>query len=287
MQLVRFGPTGHEKPGILDGQAILDVSGYIKDYNREFFQTQGPQYLQELLEDQRSHLPRIPSYAAIRLGAPVARPGNVVCIGLNYADHATEAGFDVPTLPTVFFKSPDTVIGPGDEVRLPPGSSKSDWEVELAVIIGHKAEHLPDPESARACIAGYTIANELSEREWQLEHGGEWAKGKSAPTFCPLGPKLVTPDELEDVQQLQMWLDVNGCRMQNSSTANMLWGVEWLLWHVSRYITLYPGDVLCTGTPGGVGNLQKPPRYLKPGDVMDVGIHQLGTQHLTVVGSDG
>jgi 2-keto-4-pentenoate hydratase/2-oxohepta-3-ene-1,7-dioic acid hydratase in catechol pathway len=202
----------------------------------------------------------------------------VVCIGLNYADHATESGSDMPAEPVVFFKAPNTVVGPNDDVLLPVGGDKTDWEIELGVVIGSEARYLPNADAAAKVIAGYTISNDVSERAFQLERGGQWVKGKSCETFNPLGPWLVTPDEIADPQSLDLWLTVNGESVQNSTTANMIFGVDYLVWYLSQFMVLEPGDLINTGTPAGVGLGLHPPRYLRPGDVMELGITRLGRQ---------
>jgi 2-keto-4-pentenoate hydratase/2-oxohepta-3-ene-1,7-dioic acid hydratase in catechol pathway len=278
MKLVRFGDPGRERPGVLTGaETIADVSSRVHDYDQRFFREDGLVRLRSMALDG---LPTV-RVGDVRLGPPIARPEKIVCIGLNYADHAEEAGFPVPAEPTVFFKAPNTIVGPNDEVAIPPGAQRVDWEVELAIVIGRRARYLPDEDSAGAAIAGFAVANDLSERAYQLERGGEWAKGKSCETFNPLGPWLVTPDEVPDPQRLDMWLTVNGEPMQRSSTSNMLFSAANVVWYLSQFMVLEPGDLIDTGTPGGVGNLQRPPRFLSPGDVMELGIDGLGTQRLT------
>ena len=219
----------------------------------------------------------------VRLGSCVPRPGKIVCIGLNYSDHAEEAGMDVPEEPILFFKAANTVVGPDDDIRLPRGGDKTDWEVELGIVIGREARYVETDEAAVACVAGYCISHDVSERAFQLERGGQWCKGKSCDTFNPLGPWLVTPDEITDVADLSMTLDVNGERMQNGTTATMIFGVAELIRYVSHFMTLEPGDLITTGTPPGVGMGQKPPRYLQAGDVVDLAIDGLGRQRSRVV----
>ncbi|TWF74969.1 2-keto-4-pentenoate hydratase/2-oxohepta-3-ene-1,7-dioic acid hydratase in catechol pathway [Pseudonocardia hierapolitana] len=284
MKLVRFGEPGRERPGVLHEDSIVDVSGRIRDFDPRFFGEGGIAHLEAVLGDVDA-LPRVDP-ASVRIGPPIGRPGKIVCIGLNYADHAEEAGFPVPTEPTVFFKAPNTIVGPYDQVRIPRGGDRTDWEVELAVVIGREARYLPDEAAGLDVVAGFAVVNEMSERGFQLTRGGEWAKGKSCETFNPLGPWLVTPDEVADVQALGLWLDVNGEPMQRSSTKNMLFSVGYLVWHLSQFMVLEPGDLIDTGTPGGVGNLQDPPRYLAKGDVIELGVTCLGAQRLTCVGAD-
>jgi 2,4-didehydro-3-deoxy-L-rhamnonate hydrolase len=278
MKLLRFGAPGQERPGVLasDG-TVRDASALATDYDGAFFAGDG---IAALRAADLDALPAVPD--DVRIGAPIPRPQKIVCIGLNYADHAAEAGFPVPKEPMVFLKAPNTLVGPNDEVLVPPGAERVDWEVELAVVIGSRARYLPDERAALDAIAGFALVNDLSERAYQLDRGGEWTKGKSCETFNPLGPWLVTPDEIEDVQSLPMWLDVNGERMQTSNTSNMVWGAAHLVWYLSQFMVLEPGDLIDTGTPGGVGNLQDPPRFLRAGDVVELGIDGLGAQRLTV-----
>jgi 2,4-diketo-3-deoxy-L-fuconate hydrolase len=284
MKLVRFGEPGRERPGVLHEDSIVDVSGRIRDFDPRFFAEGGLAHLDTVVADVEA-LPRVDP-ATVRIGPPIGRPGKIVCIGLNYADHAEEAGFPVPAEPTVFFKAPNTIVGPHDQVRIPRGGDRTDWEVELGVVIGREARYLPDEAAGLDAVAGFAVVNEMSERGFQLTRGGEWAKGKSCETFNPLGPWLVTPDEVADVQALDLWLDVNGEPMQRSSTKNMLFSVGYLVWHLSQFMVLEPGDLIDTGTPGGVGNLQDPPRYLAKGDVIELGVTGLGAQRLTCVDTD-
>jgi 2-keto-4-pentenoate hydratase/2-oxohepta-3-ene-1,7-dioic acid hydratase in catechol pathway len=284
MKLVRFGEPGYERPGVLSDGEILDVGGHLRDYDPRFFAEGGLEHLKSVLS-AKDRLARV-APESVRLGPPIARPGKIVCIGLNYADHAEEAGFAIPTEPTVFFKAPNTIVGPADEVRIPRGGERTDWEVELAVVVGRRARYLDDEAAALETVAGYAVANEMSERGFQLERGGEWAKGKSCETFNPLGPWLVTPDEAGDVGVLDLWLDVNGEPMQRSNTRHMLFGIGRLISHLSQFMVLEPGDLINTGTPGGVGNLRRPPRYLAKGDVMRLGITGLGEQRLRCVDAD-
>ena len=276
MKLIRFGAPGAERPGLLlpDG-ARVDASAFGEGWDELFLATDGLSRLAEWAGAHAEGSPRVP--ATERLGPPIARPSKIVCIGLNYADHARESGAKVPEEPVIFFKSTTALSGPDDDVVLPRGSTKADWEVELAVIIGRRARYVA-PEDALSFVAGYALHNDYSEREDQLERGGQWVKGKSADTFAPLGPFLATPDEVGDVQRLDMWLTVNGETRQKSSTANMIFGVAHLVAYLSRFMTLLPGDVISTGTPAGVGLGFSPPVYLKAGDVVECGIDGLGRQ---------
>lgn len=278
MKLIRVGKAGREKPGVLleNGERV-DVSSFGEDFGETFFGTDGVNRLAAWLKEQDN----LPKFAAEdRLGPPLLRPSKIVCVGLNYADHAAESGVPVPGEPVLFFKSTSALCGPDDGVTIPQGSAKTDWEVELAIVIGATARRVSEQE-APAHIAGYLLHNDYSEREWQLERGGQWVKGKSADTFAPLGPWLVTPDEMNDPQNLRLWLKLNGRTMQDSSTSQMVFGVASLISYISRFMTLLPGDVISTGTPPGVGLGQKPPLYLQPGDVIELGIAGLGTQRQT------
>ncbi|WP_045738657.1 fumarylacetoacetate hydrolase family protein [Xanthomonas sp. MUS 060] len=278
MKLVRIGSPGQEIPGLIDGEGhIRDLRGVIDDVAGEHLTRAGLDKLRAL---DVATLPIIDG--APRYGAAVGRIGKFICVGLNYADHAAESGMEVPKMPILFMKATTAVCGPNDTVIIPRGSVKSDWEVELGVVIGDVARDV-SVEQALDHVAGYAVINDLSEREFQLEHGGQWVKGKSADTFGPIGPWLVTRDEIPNPQNLSMWLEVNGHRYQNGSTRTMVFGVAELVSHISRYMTLMPGDVISTGTPPGVGSGQKPPVYLKPGDVMELGIEGLGQQRQRVV----
>ncbi|KHL59059.1 fumarylacetoacetate hydrolase family protein [Xanthomonas cannabis] len=278
MKLVRVGAEGHERPGLIDSEGrIRDVSGIIDDVAGEHITNAGLEKLRAL---DVTTLPLIEGEQ--RYGAAVGRIGKFICVGLNYADHAAESGMEVPKMPILFMKATTAVCGPNDTVIIPRGSVKSDWEVELGVVIGDVARDVSVGEALNH-VAGYAVINDLSEREFQLEHGGQWVKGKSADTFGPIGPWLVTRDEIADPQNLSMWLEVNGHRYQNGSTRTMVFGVAELVSHISRYMTLMPGDVISTGTPPGVGLGQKPPVYLKPGDVMELEIEGLGRQRQPVV----
>ncbi|ALS93388.1 fumarylacetoacetate hydrolase family protein [Xanthomonas oryzae] len=278
MKLVRVGAEGHERPGLIDSEGrIRDLSGVIDDVAGQHITNAGLEKLRAL---DVATLPLIEG--DVRYGAAVGRIGKFICVGLNYADHAAESGMEVPKMPILFMKATTAVCGPNDTVIIPRGSVKSDWEVELGVVIGDVARDVSVDEALNH-VAGYAVINDLSEREFQLEHGGQWVKGKSADTFGPIGPWLVTRDEIADPQNLSMWLEVNGHRYQNGSTRTMVFGVAELVSHISRYMTLMPGDVISTGTPPGVGLGQKPPVYLKPGDVMELEIEGLGRQRQPVV----
>jgi 2-keto-4-pentenoate hydratase/2-oxohepta-3-ene-1,7-dioic acid hydratase in catechol pathway len=263
---------------------VIDANGVRRDLSSVIGDLAGgalaPARLDELRRLDLTTLPVVSDGA--RLGPCVARMGNFVAVGLNYADHAAEAGAKVPVEPILFNKAPSCTVGPDDDVIVPPGSHKSDWEVELAIVIGARAYQLTEAE-APGVIAGYCICNDVSERAWQTESTGQWMKGKGCPTFGPLGPWLVTPDEIADVQNLDMWLDLNGQRMQTGSTRTMIFGVNFLIAYVSKFMILEPGDVITTGTPPGVGMAKKPPRFLRPGDVMTLGVEGLGQQRQAVV----
>jgi len=278
MKLMRVGEAGKERPALLlaDGR-VADVSAQVRDYDSAFFESGGLARLRELAVDR---LPTI-DMKGKRTGAPVARPYKVLGIGLNYADHAKESGMPIPPEPVVFMKATNTVVGPYDDVLIPRGSLKTDWEVELGVVIGRTARYLADPGAAAACIAGYCVSNDVSERAFQLERGGQWDKGKSCETFNPLGPWLVTADEVPDPQALDLSLDVNGTREQTGNTRTMIFGVNHLVWYLSQLMVLEAGDVITTGTPPGVGLGKKPPRYLKAGDVMELTVQGLGCQRQT------
>jgi 2,4-diketo-3-deoxy-L-fuconate hydrolase len=281
MKLTRFGDRGEEKPGLLlnDGTRV-DVSAAVTDYNEEFFGTGGLERLRRWVENNSGDLRRVDS--SVRLGAPICRPSKIVCIGLNYRDHAAETGQEVPREPVIFFKATSSLSGPNDEVVIPLGSTKLDWEVELAFVIGREARYVAKRD-ALDHIAGYVLHNDYSERAFQLERGGQWVKGKSADTFAPLGPFLVTRDEIPDPGHLDLWLTVNGATRQKSNTEQMVFGVSDLVSYVSQFMTLLPGDVISTGTPPGVGLGMNPPAYLKPGDVVALGIQGLGESRQEVV----
>jgi 2-keto-4-pentenoate hydratase/2-oxohepta-3-ene-1,7-dioic acid hydratase in catechol pathway len=276
MKLLRVGDVGKEKPAVLVDGKTLDVSSQVKDFDGAFFESGGVEKLKAVVA--KGGLPTIDP-AGKRLGTPIARPWKVLGIGLNYADHAKESGMPIPPEPVVFMKASNTVVGPYDAVLIPRGSQKSDWEVELGVVVGKTARYIESKEKALGYVAGYCISNDVSERAFQLERGGQWDKGKSAETFNPLGPWLVTADEIPDPQNLGMSLDLNGKRMQTGNTKTMVFNVAHLVWYLSQFMVLEPGDVITTGTPPGVGLGQKPtPIYLKAGDVMELAIDRLGSQ---------
>ena len=287
MQLMRLGPRGSERPVVrVDDSRHVEVSDVVHDFDEAFFRgADGPLGLAGLAEVAATRVTsgRVAETGGERVGAPIARPHQILCIGLNYADHAAETGQVPPTEPIVFTKSPNTLVGPDDDLHLPRGSVKTDWEVELGVVVGARCRYLDSPDAARAAIAGYVLVNDVSEREWQLERGGTWSKGKSAETFNPCGPWLATPDEVGDVGQLGMWLDVNGVRRQTGSTATMLFDPAYVVHYLSQFLVLEPGDLINTGTPPGVGMALDPPRYLRVGDRVELGIDGLGTQAQTVV----
>jgi 2,4-didehydro-3-deoxy-L-rhamnonate hydrolase len=281
VKLIRCGAAGHEVPGVLlDDGVRLDVSACARDYDEAFFAEGGVDGLRAWLSRHQASAPRIPGNE--RLGPPIRRPSKIVCIGLNFRDHAAESGMDLPPEPVIFFKATTSLCGPNDSVMMPRGGAKLDWEVELAVVIGRTARYV-DPARAIEHIAGYALHNDYSERAFQLERGGQWVKGKSADTFAPLGPFLATRDELPDTSGLAMWLEVNGQPRQRSTTANMIFGVPALVSYVSQFMTLLPGDVISTGTPAGVGLGMTPPTYLRPGDEVTLGIDRLGRSRQRVI----
>lgn len=280
MKLIRFGNEGHEKPGIIVNDTWYDVSGVVTDYNEAFFANNDIKKLQDALAAGTSFPVVEPT---TRLGSVVARPSKIICIGLNYVDHCLETNAPIPTEPVLFFKSTTALCGPNDHVVIPKNSVKTDWEVELAFVIGKKASYVEESE-ALDYVAGYCLHNDYSEREFQLERGGQWAKGKGCDTFAPLGPFLATPDEIADVNNLKMWLTVNGKTYQNSNTLNLVFKIPFLVHYLSQFMTLLPGDVISTGTPPGVGLGIKPePVYVKAGDVIELGIEGLGTSKQTAV----
>lgn len=274
MKLIRFGNPGHEKPGVLIDGKQLDVSAHFDDYNEAFFAEDGLNRLADVIRELGAELPEIP--AGTRLGAPITRPSKIVCIGLNYIDHATETNAPPPAEPVIFMKSTTALVGPNDQVTIPRGSEKTDWEVELAIVIGKKASYVEETE-ALDYVAGYVLHNDISERAYQLERGGTWDKGKGCDTFAPIGPWLVTKDEINDVHNLRLWLTVNGQKMQDGNTSNLIFKIPHLIAYTSQFMTLLPGDIISTGTPAGVGLGMNPQVYLKPGDVMELGIDGLGT----------
>jgi 2-keto-4-pentenoate hydratase/2-oxohepta-3-ene-1,7-dioic acid hydratase in catechol pathway len=281
MKLIRFGEPGAEKPGVLlDDQMRLDVSSIVSDYDEEFFGSGGLARLRQwLMTGPVSAQKRVSPQE--RLGPPIRRPGKIVCVGLNYRDHAAESGMQLPSEPVLFFKATSSLVGPNDALVIPRGAEKVDWEVELAVIIEKEASYVPK-EQAGEFIAGYALHNDYSERSFQLERGGQWMKGKSADTFAPLGPFLATRDEVPKPDQLGMWLTVNGESRQRSNTAEMVFDVPTLVSYVSEFMTLLPGDIISTGTPAGVGLGMRPPTFLRPGDVVALGIDGLGTSQQKV-----
>ena len=283
MKLVRFGDMGSERPGVyIPDDGILDTSSITDNYNSDFFENDGLARLRAWLEDNQATAPRISS--SVRLGAPISRPGKILCIGRNYQEHAAEMNSDVPSEPLVFNKASTALTGPYDQVEIPRESNKTDWEIELAVIIGKKAKYVEE-QNALHYIVGYSILNDVSERAFQKERSGQWCKGKSHDTFAPLGPFLVTADEISDPQNLNLLLDLNGETMQRGNTCNMIFSVRYLIAYLSQFMTLMPGDVIGTGTPPGVGAGRTPPRFLQAGDSMRLLIEGLGEQRLHVVAS--
>ena len=283
MYLMRLGPVGSERPVVrIDDSHYLDVSDVVDDFDEAFFGSNGLTRLADLVRE-RSTTEQLQEFGEERIGAPIARPHQILCIGLNYSDHAAETGAAVPEEPILFTKSPNTLIGPNDDVRMPRGSTKLDWEVELGVVIGQRTSYLDSVDDARAAIAGYVVVNDVSERAFQIERGGQWSKGKSAETFNPAGPWLVTPDEIDDVRNLRMWLDVSGVRRQDGSTSTMIFDPYFVVHYLSQFLVLEPGDLIDTGTPPGVGMGMQPPVWLKAGDVMELGIDGLGSQRQTVI----
>lgn len=281
MKLIRFGSPNQEHPGVIlpSGQRI-DVSSFGQDYNETFFGDRGLPRLEKWLKDNANRCPVVDP--AVRLGPCITRPSKIICIGLNYARHAAESNMAVPSEPVIFFKASSALCGPDDQVRIPRGSQKTDWEVELAVVVGKKASYIKETE-AMDYVAGYCLHNDYSEREYQLERGGQWVKGKSCDTFAPLGPFLATREEISDPHALSLWLKVNGETVQNSSTSDLIFGIPKLVSYLSNFMTLLPGDVISTGTPEGVGLGMKPPRFLRVGDVVELGIEGLGQSRQVAV----
>ena len=279
MKLIRWMNGNKPSTGIIVNDEYLDTSSFGEDYNEGFFENEGLDRLQKFVESNKDRLPKLSKDSS--LASPVARPSKIVCIGLNYADHAKETNAQVPKEPIIFFKSTTALIGPNDDVIIPKNSKKTDWEVELAVVIGKKASYVEKREALNY-VAGYCLHNDLSEREFQLERNGQWVKGKSCDTFAPLGPFLATKDEIADVHNLKLWLKVNGQTMQNGNTSNFIFKIPFLVSYLSQFMTLLPGDIISTGTPAGVGLGMNPQVYLKPGDVVELGIDGLGTSKQNV-----
>ncbi len=279
MKLLRFGEPGTEKPGVLVDQEILDVSSFGENFGETFFETNGIKRLEDWLK-QNNNLPKVNN--SIRIGSPFTRPSKIICVGLNYTKHALESKMDIPKEPIIFFKSTTALCGPNDNLIIPRNSTKTDWEVELAVVVGKKASYVAEKD-ALDYVAGFCLHNDYSEREFQLERNGQWVKGKSCDTFAPMGPYLVTKDEVGNFNNLHMWLKVNGKMMQDNNTDDMIFEVPFLVSYISQFMTLLPGDVISTGTPAGVGLGFKPPLYLKAGDVIELGIEGLGEQRQVAI----
>jgi 2,4-diketo-3-deoxy-L-fuconate hydrolase len=282
MKLMRIGAAGEEKPAVrIDSTHYVDVADIFSDFDEEFFGSGGIERLRSVVADRRDS--QLTRFDGERLGSPIARPHQILCIGLNFSDHAAETGQAVPAEPILFTKSPNTLVGPHDDVRVPRAATKMDWEVELGIVIGKRTKYLDSVSDARDAIAGYVLVNDVSERAFQMERGGQWGKGKSAETFNPAGPWLVTPDELPNILELGMWLNVNGIRRQNGSTSTMIFDPHFIVHHLSQFMVLEPGDLINTGTPPGVGMGFDPQVWLQPGDVMELGIDGLGTQRQRVI----
>lgn len=281
MKLIRFGNKGQETPGYLDDSGSRrDLSSFGEDFNQQFFGDDGIHRLKEWLESQQQSLPIVDSH--IRWAPPVAIPSKIICVGLNYSDHAKESGMAIPDEPVLFFKASSALTGPYDPIIIPPNSEKTDWEVELALVIGKQASYVEE-QNAIAHVAGYTVMNDLSERAYQLEGTGQWVKGKSCDTFAPLGPYLATSEEIANVNNLDLWLKVNDQFKQQGNTEKMVFNVPFLVSYISQYMTLLPGDIISTGTPPGVGMGFKPSQYLKAGDVVELGIAGLGSSKQNVI----
>ena len=279
MKLLRYGIAGEEKPGVqLEDGTKIDVSAFGEDYNEDFFGDGGIERLENWLKINQEKCEKIAD--DVRLGPPLTRPSKLVCVGLNYAKHAAEGGMAVPKEPVLFFKATSAIVGPNDDVIIPKGSEKTDWEVELAIVIGKKASYVSE-ETAFDHIAGYVLHNDYSERAFQIEKEGQWCKGKGCDTFAPLGPFIATKDEIENPNNLNLWLKLNGEKIQDSSTSDFIFNVQQVVSYISQFMTLLPGDVISTGTPSGVGLGFKPPKYLKPGDVVELGIEGLGKSQQT------
>jgi len=281
VKLIRFGKKGKEQPGVEINGERYDCSAYFEDWNHHFFQKGGLKKLAKLIKKEGNSLPKISKKK--RLGSPISRPNMLMCVGLNYSDHAAESGMEVPTEPVLFMKANNTVSGPYDNVVLPKGSKKVDWEVELGIVIGKNATYLKNEKAAEKCIAGYTIVHDVSERHFQLERGGQWVKGKSCPGFSPVGPYVVLKEDIKDISKLKMYLSVNDKKMQKGSTKYMIFKPAYIVWYLSQFMELEAGDLITTGTPPGVGLGMKSPVYLKNGDVVKLGIEGLGQQQQTFV----
>lgn len=279
MKLIRWGAAGKEKTGVVINEVKYDTSGFGEDYNEEFFETRGLERLEQFLKTNEGRLNQISDQE--RIGSPIGRPSKLVCIGLNYADHARETNAPIPPEPVIFMKSTTALVGPFDDIVIPKNAVKTDWEVELAIVIGKKASYV-EQEDALGYVAGYVLHNDVSERAFQMERNGTWDKGKGCDTFAPMGPFLVTGDEIEDLNNLRLWLTVNGKIMQDGNTSNFIFDVPFVISYVSQFMTLLPGDVISTGTPAGVGLGFNPPIYLKEGDIVELGIDGLGSskQHV-------
>ena len=284
MYLMRIGAPGAERPvARIDDQTYVDLSDQVDDFDEGFFGGGGLERIRTTVVE-RAAAGLVSTFAGERIGAPIARPHQILCIGLNYRDHAAETGQAVPDEPILFTKSPNTLIGPNDDVRIPRGSTKPDWEVELGIVIGRRTSYLDSVDEAKDAIAGFVTVNDVSERAFQIERNGQWSKGKSAETFNPAGPYLVTPDEIDDVLSLDMWLDLNGVRRQTGNTTTMIFDPYFIVHYLSQFLVLEPGDLINTGTPPGVGMGFKPPVWLQAGDVMELGIAGLGSQRQRVLG---
>jgi 2,4-diketo-3-deoxy-L-fuconate hydrolase len=281
MKLIRFGEPGNESPGLqLEDGRLVDTSSVVNDYNEEFFSSDGLQKLQEWASTSADDAEQV--NAAHRIGSPIARPSKMICIGLNFSDHAEETGAEAPKEPVIFSKATSALTGPFDNIVIPKGSEQTDWEVELAVVIGKHASYVSESE-AEDYVAGYVLHNDVSERSFQKDRGGQWTKGKSADTFAPLGPFMATKDEIHDINNLAMWLTVNGEKMQDGNTSNLIFNVPHVVSYLSHFMSLLPGDVISTGTPAGVGMGMSPEKYLKPGDIVELGIDGLGSSKQNVV----
>ena len=282
MKLIRFGKQGEEKPGILlSNDEKIDVSSFVSDYDEKFFGSGGLISLKDWLSENEASAPRLDDN--VRIGSPIARPSKIICIGLNFKDHAAESGLGtVPQEPLIFGKATSAICGPYDNIIIPRGSEQTDWEVELGVVIGKKTSYV-DQDQALEHVGGYVLHNDVSERAFQKDRGGQWIKGKSADTFAPMGPFMATPDEIDNISDMRMWLNVNGENMQDGNTSNLIFSVDHVVSYLSQFMTLLPGDFISTGTPAGVGMGMNPEKYLKPGDVVELGIDGLGSSKQTVV----